>query len=121
MKAKSILSLCGASAHRQSNLVLASALVALVGSQSASATSAAWGGTQAVPVAVVDATWANINNWTAAIASVPGAAAGETATFNANNGATIRVIDLGAGVNIKSISFSANGTPYTIGSGAVGS
>jgi autotransporter-associated beta strand protein len=124
VKAKSILSLCGASAHRQSNLILAAALVAFFSSQSAHATNAAWGGTQAVPVAVVDDDWENINNWTAAIASVPGTAPGETATFNANNGATIRVIDLDGsvpGVTIKNITFGANGNPYTLGTGAAGS
>lgn len=105
------MSLCGHSIHRRSNLILAAALL---GSQSAMADSASWNGT-------VSPSWSDVSNWAGPPAAVPGSATGESATFNANSGATYRVIDLGAGVTIKNISFSTSGGAYTIGSGSVGS
>lgn len=113
MKAKSILSLCGASTHRHSNLILAAGLFGLLGSQSARAVDATWAAT------AVDGAWSNGTNWSTT--PVPGSLTGEKATFAANIVTAFRVIDLGAGVTIKTIVFSANGAAFTIGSGAVGS
>lgn len=87
-------------------------VVSFAGTSRSSAASAAWNGT-------VDNIWANAANWSAS--PVPGAAAGQTATFN-NQGGDPDTIDLGAGVTIKSILFDTDAvTPYTIGAGAVGS
>lgn len=112
MKVKSILSLCGASADRKSCLFLALALASLLASHSARAATGVWS------TNAVDGAWANSTNWTAS--PVPGSAAGETATFNANIVTTFRTIDLGAGVTIKSLVFGANGAAYTIGSAGAG-
>lgn len=116
MKTKSILFLCGASASRQANLMLAAVLIALPGSQSAQAASATW-------AATTNGTWATLGNWASGTVSVPGSALGETATFNTTpSGAGGRLISLGAGVTIRNITFTAAAVgAYTIGSGAVGS
>ncbi|RYD24170.1 MAG: hypothetical protein EOP88_01340 [Verrucomicrobiaceae bacterium] len=98
---------------RNSSLSLAGVMVVSFAVMPKSmAANATWNGT-------ADATWANVANWSAA--PVPGAAAGQTATFS-NQGGDIDTIDLGSGVTIKSILFdTANTAPYTLGAGAVGS
>jgi autotransporter-associated beta strand protein len=113
MKPKSIRSLCGACASRQSNIVLAAALASFVSNHSALAVNANWTGAGT-------ATWATEASWSAA--PVPGSAPGETATFNANPAVAKRSINLGTGVTIKNITFTAAAVgAYTIGTGAAGS
>ena len=90
----------------------AAALMAVAATPGAYALSATWtGGT--------DATWATAGNWSTS--PVPGTLAGETATFNGAGGAD-DVINLGAGVTIRSVVFdTAAAAAYTIGTGAAGS
>jgi autotransporter-associated beta strand protein len=111
MKAKSILSLCGASANRHSNLVFAAALLALLGSQSAQAASASW------LLAAPNGNWADTANWS--VSPVPGTATGETATFNIDPTlAAARTINLGAGVTIFKLDLLTGAGAFTIGSAA---
>ena len=88
----------------------AALIVATFATPLAFAASATWNGT-------TDATWALDTNWSA----TPAPGTGDTATFN-NAGGAVDIIDLGAGVTIKSVIFdTATVAAYTLGAGAVGS
>jgi len=104
----SLLSRCNFRRWRGVGLVVVAGLVSVV--TSSFGASATWNGT-------TNGIWATTTNWSAS--PVPGA--GDTATFN-NAGNANTILDLGAGVTLRSITFNtAAAAAYTIGSGAVGS